>query len=401
MFGGILVLAMVAATQIPAGLGIVASFIRDDLGISRTQVGALITTAIIVAAALSPVTGRVTDVLGGRRSIVVLFTAAGVAYLGLAASPAYWLMFFPVALVGIAQAGGNPITNKLIALHAPPGRRGVVTGIKQSGVQAGIFVSGLFMPLVANVWGWRWSFGLLLVVPLLGIAASHWALPVDRGDRTAQRAVEKAAGRLPPAITFLTVYGGLMGLGASYTFLVPLFAEESLGLSEQAGGLAAGLIGFTSLFARIGWARHADRSGRHDSTLLVLSLAAVAAAAIFLAAQHSATWLLWPAAVLTGLSSSSWNSVGMLAVIDHAGHERSGRASGNVMFGFLTGLAIGPTLFGWLVDTTGSYTTMWFTSIGVLGAAALLAAWWLRYPTRSGVGVVSPEDRAAGGRRRE
>lgn len=99
MFGGILVLAMVAATQIPAGLGIVASFIRDDLGISRTQVGALITTAIIVAAALSPVTGRVTDVLGGRRSIVVLFTAAGVAYLGLAASPAYWLMFFPVSIL--------------------------------------------------------------------------------------------------------------------------------------------------------------------------------------------------------------------------------------------------------------------------------------------------------------
>ena len=159
-FGGVLVAAMVAATQIPAGVGIVATFIRDDLGINRTQIGALITTTIIVGAVLSPVTGRVTDALGGRRSILILFAAAGVAYVLLAAAPVYWVLFVPAAIAGVAQAGGNPVTNKLIALHAPPGRRGVVKGIKQSGVQAGVFVSGIAMPWVAAGWGWRWAFGV-------------------------------------------------------------------------------------------------------------------------------------------------------------------------------------------------------------------------------------------------
>lgn len=376
VFGGVLVMAMVAATQIPAGLGIVATFIRDDLGVSRTQVGALITTTIIVGAVLSPVTGTITDILGGRRSVVILFAAAGVSYLGLAVAPVYWVMVLPVALAGVAQAGGNPITNKLIALHAPPGRRGVVTGIKQSGVQAGVFVSGLFMPAVAAAWGWRWAFGVILVVPLLGIVGSLWSLPEDRSDRTTQRAAAAAAGPLPTAIPYLAVYGGLLGLGAAYTFLVPLFAEESLGFSEQAAGLAAGIVGFVSLFARILWARHADRTASHDRALLLIAAGSVASVGVFLAAQSWAAWLLWPAAVLTGLSSSSWNSVGMLAVIDHAGPAQSGRASGIVMFGFLTGLAIGPTLFGWLVDTTGSYTAMWLTSLGVLVAATVLAAWW-------------------------
>jgi len=50
VFTGVLVLAMVAATQMPAGLGILAPFMRDDLGISRTQIGVLITTAVVAGA---------------------------------------------------------------------------------------------------------------------------------------------------------------------------------------------------------------------------------------------------------------------------------------------------------------------------------------------------------------
>ncbi len=74
----------------------------------------------------------------------------------------------------------------------------------------------------------------------------------------------------------------------------------------------------------------------------------------------------------------------MLAVIDYAGRERSGRASGVVMLGFLAGLGLAPTLFGWLVDRTESYTPMWLISIGILGAACALSLWWLRSPLRSG-----------------
>ncbi|MEE9533508.1 MAG: hypothetical protein V3W06_03755, partial [Acidimicrobiia bacterium] len=54
------------------------------------------------------------------------------------------------------------------------------------------------------------------------------------------------------------------------------------------------------------------------------------------------------------------------------------RASGIVMFGFLAGLGVAPTLFGWLVDRTGSYTPMWLISVGSLGLTAVLAVWWVR-----------------------
>ncbi len=382
-FTAVLVLAMVAATQMPAGLGILAPFMRDDLGVSRTQIGILITTTILGSAFISPLMGRVTDSLGGRKGIAVLFVSAGLGLVGLALTSSYWWMLVPVAIAALAQAFGNPVTNKLIATHTSPGRRGIVTGIKQSGVQVGIFVAGLTMPVVAVAWGWRWAIGLVVVVPLVGLLMALALLPSD--ERTVvvnQAGTRSGADRLPTAIMFLTAYGALMGFGAAYTFLVPLFAEEALGMSAQAGGAAAGLIGFVSLFARIGWSRYADAYGRHDFTLAVLAVGSVGAVLVFVVAQEGAPWLLWIGAIATGVTSSSWNSVGMLAVIDHAGEEQSGRASGIVMFGFLAGLGVAPTLFGWLVDRTDSYTPMWLISVGALAMAAVLAVWWVRRPRR-------------------
>jgi cyanate permease len=81
---------------------------------------------------------------------------------------------------------------------------------------------------------------------------------------------------------------------------------------------------------------------------------------------------MWFGVVFTGMGASSSTSVVMLAVMAEVGAERAGRASGLVMLGFLAGLGTAPTLFGWTVDLTGSYTSMWLMSIGVLAAAALL-----------------------------
>ena len=91
----------------------------------------------------------------------------------------------------------------------------------------------------------------------------------------------------------------------------------------------------------------------------------------FLGAPSLGLMLLWVGVVLTGLGSSSWNSVGMLAVITDAGVRGAGRASGVVLLGFLLGLGIGPPLFGWSVDVTGEYTVMWWLSIAAFVVALL------------------------------
>ena len=382
-FAALLVAGMGSAAHLPIAFGIVASWLRDDLGISRAELGLLISSVLVLSAIASPQMGHLSDRLGGRNALALIFASSGAAFLTAGVAPSYWWMVVPVLVATMAQGFGNPATNKLIATHTPLGRRGVITGIKQSGVQAGAFLSGFILPIIAEQFGWRWALAGLSVVPLAGLLATYPVLPRDRATPPRSSVRPRVMSR---PVVVLAVYGGLMGAGAAYTFLIPLFAEEALGLSARTGGFAAGLVGLIALIARIGWARAADRRRAEAGALAALAFLALAAIGVLWASQFVGSWLLWPGVVLTGVSGSSWNAVVMLAVIGYVGPERAGGASGIVMFGFLTGIGVAPALFGWLADITGGYSAMWATCLGSVGVAALLSVWWLRSPHRPEMG---------------
>ena len=113
------------------------------------------------------------------------------------------------------------------------------------------------------------------------------------------------------------------------------------------------------------------------------ALSLVAAAGFWLAGTV-AIWLLWVAAILIALGSSSWNSVGMLAVMVEAGTDATGRASGVVLFGFLTGLGIAPPLFGAIVDRTDSYDLIWLLSALTAVGAVIVILFWRRSAASTG-----------------
>jgi MFS family permease len=374
VFGSLLVVAMAVATFAPASLGILATFIIDDLGISRAELGVVLGLVNVAAAVLSPVAGGVTDRIGGKKALVVLFVTAGATFLIFGTAVAYATLFVGAIAGAISQATANPATNKLIAEDVPAGKRGVITGVKQSGVQAGIFLGGLTVPTLAITLGWRGAYLIVAVVPLVFAAFAAWAIPAAPKATVEHRT--RSRGPLPRAIWWLAGFGFLMGLSGAVTFLVPLFAEEVLGLSPVTGGIAAAVIAFVAVPGRILWSRYAERSGAFRGSLGTMALLSVAAAGLFYLSGAVAAWLLWPAAVLIAIGSSSWNSVGMVAVMVEAGVAATGRASGIVLFGFLTGLGIAPPIFGAIIDHTGSYDLMWLLSaLTAAGSVVVIAAW--------------------------
>ena len=366
-FSSLLLVAMAAATFTTTSLGILATFIIDDLSISRAELGGVIAVVNVAAAVLSPVVGRITDRIGGKAALIALFAIAGVTFLILGLAAGY-LMLLTGALTGaVSNAFGNPATNKLIAEDLPEGQRGLVTGIKQSGVYFGISLGGLTVPSIAVAIGWRGAYLVVAAIPLVFALLSMWVVP--SAPHGAVIHTEHPPTRLPAAIWWLAGYGFLSGFSGAVTYLVPLFAEETLGFSPVAGGVAIAIIGVVAVVGRIAWGRFAERSGAYRGSLFTMAGLSVAAAGLFFASGQIAVWLLWPAAICIAVGSSSWNSVGMLAVMVEAGIAATGRASGVVLFGFLTGLGLGPPVFGAIVDSTGSYDLMW-----VLSAAAAVAA---------------------------
>jgi predicted MFS family arabinose efflux permease len=370
---------MAAATFSISALSIVASSIIDDLSISREQLGLVATVNIAIAAALSPRAGHIVDRLGGRRGFIGIFLFGGIAFAVMGVAVAYWILIAASVVAAISQSAGNPSTNKLIALHLPRGRRGFVTGVKQSGVQAASFVGGLLLPIGAETIGWRPTMLVVAVITLGLIVPVLRIIPDDRPETA------PGTGRafpLPSSANWVAAYGALLGFGGAATFFVPLFAEEAVGYGPRAAGLAAALIGLVSLVGRIVWARFAERGDRFIITLGVIALMSVGAGVTFLAST-TASAFLWVAVLFVGISSSSWNSVAMLLVMHDAGPDQAGRASGRLMFGFLVGLGIAPPLFGRTIDVTGSYTTMWWLAIGAYAVATVLAVVWSRSVART------------------
>ena len=47
-----------------------------------------------------------------------------------------------------------------------------------------------------------------------------------------------------------------------------------------------------------------------------------------------------------------------------------------ILFGFLIGLGIGPPLFGWMVDASGSYAGVWILSLLSAVAGSLVMVAW-------------------------
>ncbi len=380
-FTSILAAAMAIATFAGPAFAVLASFIIDELGLTRAELGWAVGAFAVTGALASPLVGRLTDVIGGRKAATAIFGISGLGLLAISAAPTYTWLIAGAMLAGVGQAAGNPGTNKLISVHIPEGRRGAVTGLKQSGVQMSVFLAGILLPTGALAWGWRPTVALAGALALLFVAAVFLIVPHDPPSVAAD-GTERGVVWSSPVI-WLMVYGLLMGLGgAIYTYL-PLYGEEELGLSVAVAGSIAGFSGLVAVFSRILWARHAEKDATYIRSLTQIAILSVFFAGTLLLAPQAGSWLLWVGALGIGASATAWNSVGMLAVMAYAGQTRAGGASGVVLLGFLAGYGLGPPAFGWSVDLTDSYAPGLWGVLGVFLIAALLAFTWNRTTRRA------------------
>jgi MFS family permease len=376
VLGFVLVMTMTMGAFQLIALAVVANDLTDDLAISTALFGAATAVNTIVGALFAPRSGRLSDRIGPKRSVVaVMLIASGGLFLTAAATNAYVLVG-AAALSGFGQGWCNPATNKLIADRIPAGRQGTVTGVKQSGVQLGTFLAGATLPTLASAYGWRTGLVVYAVAAALSAVAAQLLLSADGERRVAggRQDVQMSAS-LPKAIWLLSLYAFLMGcvVGGVGRFL-PLFAEDQLGMSNFAAGMVSALLGVLAIATRILWGRLTELYVRASLGLTIQAGLSVLAMALLLLAVPLGGWVLWVMAVIGSLGLNSWNSVAMLAVITGVPATLAGRASGVVVFGFMAGLSIGGFYTGLIETWTGRYDLAWWTFLVLAGIAAVLAA---------------------------
>jgi predicted MFS family arabinose efflux permease len=232
------------------------------------------------------------------------------------------------------------------------GRRGWVTGVKQSGEAVAIVAGGSVLPTAALVLGWRGAILVMGCLVLAALVASTFAL---EGSRPPGAGSGTGSGAIRPSIYWLSAYSLAMGAaGGSLTAYLPLYAHESGGLSVAASGGIMVAAGVVAAIGRIAWSRWAEaRLG------VPAPLGPVA---------------LWLGGALWGASGLSFGAVGMLAAMSESDDSTTGRASGLMVFGFGVGLTLTPPVFGWLVDRSQDYgPALWFVT-ALYGLAVVVIA---------------------------
>ena len=381
-FSAVTTAAMAAATLLPFALGALAPFVTQEFGLTRSAFGTLSTALFVVAAALSPAAGRLADRLGGRLLLSLHFLLAGTAFTVLAVAGGYPALLLGCVVAGLPQALGNPLTNALVSRHVPPGRQGLVIGVKQSGVQIGVALTGAALPASAVLLGWRPTV-LATAGVILALAVASW--PVVPPGRPAV-APEPEGGRTPiwPTVRWLSAYGALMGAsGAAVAAYLPLFAFEELAMDPGQAGRVAAVTGVFGVIARIIWGWWSERAARVAVPLGLLAAGAVVAHLLILASPAVGAWMLWAGAVAFGATAAAWNSVGMLAILRLLDPADAGRASGWILTAFFIGFIVSPPAFGFVVDLTDTYLLAWSgITVAVALATALCVAWALQSSRR-------------------
>lgn len=369
--------AVTAATMATATFAIIvasvlAAQLLEEFDITRAQVGVLVLANGLVGAISSPLFGRITDRLGSVRSVVGALVIGSMTLTAWALSPTYAVLVAAALVTGLSNAWGNPATNALIVDNVPAGERGVITGVKQSGVQIGTFLGGLLLPLFTAWWSWRVAVLIFLAMPISGLLGMI-------GRRDPHRSVSRgrrATGRLPVSVRWIASYGFVSGLASSAMVgFIPLFAKEDLGWSESAGGILVAVVGLAGIGARMTWPRLSERSIGHGRTLRILAVMSTFSAILLALTSVDVIggWTLFPAALLLGGGAIAWNAVGMLAVMDFSPEGAVGKGTGLVLLGFLLGLSFGALLMGYSVDESGSYTVGWISTAVLLLVSALIS----------------------------
>jgi MFS transporter, ACS family, D-galactonate transporter len=361
-------------------LSIAAPMLKDELGISGSQLGVLLSAFFWTYACLQPVTGWLVD----RFNVNWVFAAgfflwsAATAATGLV--HAFTMLFALRLILGIGESVAYPSYSKIIALNFPEEHRGLANSVVAAGLSLGPGFGMLMGGVLMSRFGWRPFFIVLGLVSLL------WLVPWVKYMPHARDAIhaDTAGGpSLPEFLRQRSAWGSCFGLFCNnYVnyFLITwlpfyLVRERHFSMDNMAkiGGAAYLLAACSTTLS--GWL--SDRwimagatPTRVRKTFVGVGLTL---AGIFLGLNSFCGPVLCVVMIWVGLMAFGMSSSNIWAITQTlAGPQAAGRWTGFQNFvGNLAGV-VAPALTGFVLDRTGHFywAFLVLTGVGLIGTAS-------------------------------
>jgi MFS family permease len=366
----LLAVAVATVGVLPAFLtGGLAVQVRDELDFGSAALGLAVAAFFASSSLASAVMGRLVERIGFHRGMRLAAIGGAASLLGVALLAKSWTgLVACLVLGGLANAASHPATNLSLAREVPAGRQGLSFGVKQAAIPAATLLAGLAVPTIAVTFGWRWAFagGAALALAVALFVPSGIPGGVVRRLKEAR---EKDARFAPLVLLALGI-----GLGSTATAPLGTFLVESsvaAGLRVDTAGLLLALGSAVNIVVRVAFGHLADGMSGGRLQLVAAMLGIGIVGFVLLATGESA--LILPGALLAFGAGWGWPGLFNFAVVKTSPGAPAA-ATGVTQTGASGGAALGPLVFGLVVEAA-SYDVAWLVSGAIaLGALAAILA---------------------------
>jgi MFS family permease len=365
--------------------------LRDRLGVGFVELGLALTLFNVVSGLTQAPMGFAVDRYGSRRVLVAGLTLGGGALVLLGLAPSYPMLLAVAALMGLANAVYHPADYELLSRGIGEARIGRAFSVHTfSGYLGGAIAPAMMLGLAALG-------GLSAALAAAGALALAAALPLALARDAAPAGAAAAGG--PPRAAAKAPGGGGAGSASVVTGAVVAMTGFFLLLSLSNGGVqnfsvvalveghgtafAAATVALSAflLMSAIGVLAGgviADRTRRHGQVAAgAFAVTAALIALVGLVALPPVPLVL--AMGLAGFCSGVIAPSRDMMVRAAAPPGAVGRVFGIVSTGFNIGGAVGPVIYGWLMDG-GRPLMVFAVSVGfmLVTVAMALAGDWRR-----------------------
>ena len=367
-------------------------------GISNTEAGTIsgiyfageLITVTIATATMDKWDGRPMFLAG---LLIGALAAAGFALSNGVLSAAFW-RFLQGAAIGITYIPGL----KILTDHLPKSHQSRGTSLYTATFYIAVGASFFLTLQTEPLFGWQTTFLIAATAPLAAFFIAIFYIPPSPPPKNEPHIRGglfdfSAVFRNKKAVGFSILYGlHNLELAAFSTWLVPFFAFSqhvrlSNGeLSLELFGILAALISMAALPSSIGFNEVAHKTDRQKLITLIAVASAIAGIA-FVFTAGLALWIGISIAILYSMAIAADSATISGGIIGVANPVHKGRTmSVYSLIGF-TGAAIGPMVFGMVLDFSGGETifSAWLAAYATIAALALLApfiVWrWIGYRT--------------------
>ncbi len=332
-------------------------FVRDEYGVSYTELGFAFAAFNIVSAVGQTPAGFLVDRIGARALLIAgLLTGAG-AFILAGVIDSFWMLVAMFALAGVGNTVYHPADYALLSQHVPSDRIGQAFSFHTFAGMLGSAVAPATLLIMQSQWGWRGAFvgagmlGIATAAVLLAMRENSAVQPKPAVSRTGADDATSGWRLLLSAQILLNLFFfallAMISAGLYNYSVVALGALYGTPVTTANAALSGNLL-LSAIGVLLGGVL-VGRTTRH-AVVAIIGLAAMALFTVLIAEVDLSALALIAAMSLIGLFSGVIMPSRDMIVREITPPGSFGKVFGFVTTGFNIGGIVAPLIFGAIMD---------------------------------------------------